>query len=498
MTTAVIESTDRTAPVSAKKIPLRISREELLWPLVFMLSMTMIGLKFPVGYLLAPVVLVNRFRHNRYDFIIMVTIMMDGYNLFGVDDILIKPYNVASVLSLCCLLVIRKAPVLKRITAALAVYLAVLLAICSLSDESVISQIYGVRNYLLIAYLFFPIVAFSGTRFEMDVFLKRIMIFAFIFCWYYIIDSIVMGGFFMMPEDSTGWSDGSTFYSLNIHPILNVFIRRWPLGLYIFGIAAYAMSRRFTLSRAQWLLVAAAFIISRSFTVTVAFIVAYFISQNNWRRLLQYFCAGIVGLAVMYFVDGIVSGGATVVEETETGVVYHSSVMRVQSQVDQVIDLVTGNYDEETLAALGSTRGAQVVPKFELLYDLGKQWTGLGFLDRERTTNQKFVIENEMYTDVEKSVEVATGVEVVPAQIVLSVGYIGLVLHILFFVYLWYVVRRMPDSGLFLCCTVFFAVAGIGGFAGLIEPPSLVLVGLATGAVILGAKDRLPGFVATD
>ncbi len=494
MTTATVSSDNTT---TTAKVPLRITREEVFWPLAFMLSMSMIGLRFPLGYLLAPVILINRFKHNRYDFIIMLSLMMGFYNLFWINDTIIKNYNVASILSLGCMVAIKKAPILRRIVVALVIYFFGLLFFCLMSDESMISQIFGVRDYLLIAYLFVPIAAFSGMKFDIRQFFHRLMIFAFIFCWFYILDSIVFGGFLLMPEDATHTLKESVFYDLNIHPISEMFIRRWPQGLYIFSLCAYPIARYYKLSRAQWAIIAVAFLISRSFTVTVGFVVAIFLAQRNFGKLLKYAAISLVGMVGLYFVDGIISGGGTTVVQGESGMHYTSTPLRIKSQIDQIIDFCTGNYDEETVAALGSTRGAQVVPKFELLYDLGKEWTGFGFLDRERTTNQKYIIINDLYLDVEKSEEVATGVEIIPAQVILSIGYLGLILHILFFVYLWRVLRRLPEAGLYLSSAAFFVVAGISGFCGLIEPSSLVLVGLACGVAILAAKPDLPGFAPT-
>ena len=81
---------------------------------------------------------------------------------------------------------------------------------------------------------------------------------------------------------------------------------------------------------------------------------------------------------------------------------------------------------------------------------LTKEWTGFGFLDRFRTTNQKYIIENELYIDVSNSEEVAVGVEVIVFEIILTIGYIGLIIHILFYVYLWWIIRKFKFSGYFL------------------------------------------------
>ncbi len=70
---------------------------------------------------------------------------------------------------------------------------------------------------------------------------------------------------------------------------------------------------------------------------------------------------------------------------------------------------------------------AQAIPKIDLINRYHKQWTGLGFLHPEKTTSNRFIIVNEYYSDLSSNVEVATGVEVVPIQVYLHGGWIGLI-----------------------------------------------------------------------
>ncbi len=467
----------------------RITRENILWPLAFLLSLSMIGLHFPLGYLLAPVILVSRFKKDKYDFIIMLTLMMDGYSLFSVEDIYIKPYNVASILALICLLIIKKPIIYKKIILGIVAYALCLLTFCFLSDEPIISQIYGVRNHLLICYLFVPIAVFSGEDFDIKKLFNHLFVYVIIICWFYIIDSIVLGGYLLIPKSLAGWGASSTFYDLNIHPISNMFFRRTIHTLIIFSLCVYPLAKYYKLNKWHWTLLVLALFISRTFAFIVAIIFVFLFSQGQFKKIWKYAIISVVGFIGLYFIDSLISGNRQTIEENENGIVYKSSVLRIQSHVDQLRDLITGNLDEETMAAMGSSRGAQIVPKIELLYDLGKEWVGFGFLDRERTTNQKYIIENELYTDISASEEVATGVEVIPIQIILDIGYLGLIIHILFYIYLWWIIRKLKYARYAASVVIFFAIIGISGFGGLIQPISLNMVGLAFGAVLLANKD---------
>lgn len=485
-------SNPKVTPTENKaKEYLRITKENILWPLVFLLSLSMVGMRFPLGYLLVPIILINRFRSDKYDFIIMLTLLTDGYSFFAADDILIKPYNIAAVLALICLLIVKKPPFLKQIIAAIVTYGACLLAFCFISDEPLISQIYGPRNHLLICYLFVPIAVFSGEKFEMKEFFKHLLIYLFIICWFSIIDSVVFGGYLLLPESLAGWGDSSTFYDLNIAPIANSFMRKTAHSLYILSLCTLPMAKYFKFSKWFWFAFISALLITRTFSFTVAFLIVFFVSQGNWRKIGKYALICILGFVALYFFDGAITGNKGTLEVTDNGMSYRSSYLRIHSHVDQIIDLIEGNLDEETAAALGSTRGAQVIPKMELLYDLDKEWTGFGFLDRNRTTNQKYIIENELYVDISNSEEVAIGVEVIPIEIILRIGYLGLIIHILFYASICWMIRKLKYAAYFYATAGFFVITGLGGFGGLIEPNSLVMVGLALGAVLLSNKEEI-------
>ena len=80
--------------------PLRLAGHEYLWPLFFLLSMSMMGLRFPLGYLLVPIILISTFRRDRYDFLIMLTLFFGGFGLIGEGTMPVKPWDIAFVVSI--------------------------------------------------------------------------------------------------------------------------------------------------------------------------------------------------------------------------------------------------------------------------------------------------------------------------------------------------------------------------------------------------------------
>lgn len=472
---------------------LSFSFSDILWPLAFMLSLSMIGLKFPLGYLLAPVILVNRFMKDRYDFLIMTTIFLGGYNLFSGDDIHFQLYNLTAIVSFIAFVSVKRDALLRKITIGIFAYAACLVALCLISEESLRSQIHGLRDYLLICYLFFPIMAFSGKDFDIRELFRRLILYTLIFCWFDVIDSLVLGGFILLPEDMAGWYGESTFLHPIISPIHGFFIRKFTLSLALMSLCLFPVVKYYKLGRWMWIAVAGAILVCKGFSLVLGVLVVYFLLQGSYKRMMQFGIAAVLLLVTGYFVDGAISKGYSVpisgddMGDTEF-VSFGQSRLRIKSQIDQIIEGLSGDVDLETAAALGSGRGAQIIPKVELLYDLGRQWTGFGFLSRENTTNRKYIIENDLYMGITGEEEVATGVESVPVQIFLSIGYIGLIIHVAFFVWLWWLIRRYKYVNYYLSCAGFFLIVGITGFGGWITYYSLTLIGISYAAAIMAQR----------
>ncbi len=472
-----------------KKEELHLTKAEWLWPLAFMLSMSMLGLSFPLGYLLVPLILINRFRKDRYDFIIMLTIFLGRFSLISEDAYFIRTTSITFVISILGILIFRKPALIKKIILAFVAYAGLIIVMICLSNESIAVQIRsGVFNYLSFAYFIIPLLAFSGKEFDIKLFFRKLFPFLFIFCAYYIIDGIILKGPVMMPFDaSRNFTQFTpTFYSFRVDPFSFQIIRRWPQGLYLLTLCIYPIVRVFKLSTRQWILIFAALVVSRTFTVLVAYIFVYIMVQGNAKKLIKYTLIGIISIIGLYFFDGLLSGSHSIDGQV-------NSFLRIKSSIDQIIDIREAQ-DEEDISALGSGRMAQAIPKIEQLFSLNKQWTGFGFLNRELSTSNEFIIENELYVDIEQSEEVSTGVEIVPIQIILTIGIIGLIGHIIFFVYIWWVVRRLKYSMYYLSLLVVFSIMGISGFSGLILIHGLYLSGLALAAVIMANKREIGGF----
>jgi hypothetical protein len=140
------------------------------------------------------------------------------------------------------------------------------------------------------------------------------------------------------------------------------------------------------------------------------------------------------------------------------------------------------------MANFASGRGAQILPKFEALYDQNREWLGFGFLHPKYTKKAKFFINNDLYINAEKAQEVVTEVEVAPLQTVLDMGYIGLILQLSFYFGMYYAIRKLKYSGYYLSVLVCIFICSISGYSGLNTPDGLALIGFALGCVLLANK----------
>lgn len=484
-----------TAPLSGNvkekrpaKEPLKFTFKEILWPTAFLLSLSMIGLHIPVGFLFVPLILLQRFINDRYDFVIMLTFLVGGYAFIEGPDLYIDLMLLTTLVWVLACLVLKKPPILMKVFVAICIFCALQLLIMSRSLESMRIQWPGLRDSLTIGYLFVPFVVFSGKKFDIMVFFKHVIAYVLVICVFYIIDSAIVGGEVLIPRDPSFYHSGLVSMIGNLH-YGDFLVRRWPLALKILVLAVYPIAKYYKLSPLQWVLIISALLICRTFTFAAGVVVGYVVLKGKGTKLLKYAGIGIAAIVALYFIDA--SLGETVIEsEYHEDEVSVTSTLRIKSQIDQILFFDATKADDTDLAKLGTNRGAQIIPKLMLLYELGKEWTGLGYLSRENTKISAYTIDNFMYFDVDNSIEVATGVECDPIQILLTIGYFGLILYVAFYYYLWRVIRKLPYAGLYLSTLGIFCLIGIAG-AGILSHSSLILVALGYAAVILNSKDRL-------
>lgn len=453
--------------------PLELTWSDYRWPLIFLVSMSMMGLKFPLGYLLVPIILISSFRRDRYDFVIMLSLFFGGFGLIGENTLPIKAWDIGFVVSVIGVIVLKKTLFEKKVVWMTLIYGASLVFLATFSEESMIVQIRTIRNYLFFLYFIVPIIVFRGQKFDIRVFFIRLIPFIIILFCFYVLDCYIFNGHIMLPCTYIWDGSESVFYSPFYYGF-GYFPRIYPPGLFPAVLAVYPLARFYKLYGWQWILSLLVLGATKTFTVISGLIAEYVIAMPDVKRTLRYaaFAFGFIG--VVYLIDSVLPMHGDNQEST----------FRIYSSVRQIVDIGAAQ-DDEDLAELGSGRLGQAFPKFELIDEMGKQATGLGFLHAELTTNPKYIIDNPFYSDISRAEEVATGIEVEPLQVYLSAGYIGLIIHFVYIFLTYYFVRKFRYS--FYYVTVLFALFwfGLGGFAPLNAHDGLILCSLAFSVVYL-------------
>lgn len=463
------------------------------WTVAFMLSLAALGLSFYPAVLPLIFIMARSWCQSRYDFLIQLVLVIGGY---GFIDSLITRINFGQfgfALGVMFAFLLRKNRIEKRLVAATFAYFVVMWALAIYDDESIRNQWSTINVFAEIIFFTVPLAIFAGRHFSFDTFVRSIFPYAMIACVFYIVDAFVLCGWVLVPRLQM-WGSFSAFYDLVWSPFSGFFVRKYPPGLYILVLLLLPLAREYRLKPKYWLLVILAVISTQTFTFISGLVLVFAISQGGFRRTMKLGGVMVVGLVALYFVDE--SMGYTIEDGT------YISPMRISSSVRQITDFVelteTANVDVEDMADFGSGRMAQVIPALDLMSRRGYHWHGLGFLNNVTTDVPAYMIDNDLFRDISNTETSIGQVEVTALRVYVYGGIIGLLAHILYFLYIYLAVRRLPRSSYLLCVMLTFVWFGIGGFEGLATHMSLTLVGVALAVPLLCARNNPVSDTSTD
>lgn len=447
-------------------------------PVLFMLSMTAVGLSFYPAWLIVLMMLVKRFKTDRYEALIMLLIALGGYGLrpgpTTIECLII--YAVAVPL----IFLLRQTVATRRALAILGVYAAGCLILSFRSLEPLSRQLLVLMWYLSFLFFLIPLGMFAGRSFRMDDFFNRLYPYAVIYCVYYWIDGLVLCGPVMLPVIQP-FVGAHPFWELYMIPFNGV-ARVYPPGFYLILMLIYPLVRSYRLRWWEMVLFLVALSITKTFSLISAVLLGFIICQKGFSKTSKYLVLGAGLFAAVYALDLSISD----LSQIATG---EGTKLRIASTVNQFV-LLDSAQDAEDLAEFGTGRMGQIIPKVERLNEMGLEWTGFGFLHPTKTDNPALMIENPYYADIANNYESVAAVEVIPVQVFLNMGYIGLVWHVLFLLGLILVIRKLPDAKYFWSLMAMFICLGIGGFCGMVQPQGQMIVATAFAMVILQDKTR--------
>lgn len=472
---------------TAKRPYLSIAPRAWTEIVVFLLSMAALGLEFPPALPVVLLLMFKSFITNRYEFIIQMTLFFGGYGLHDSSSLPVHNSITIFVVILILLLINRKPPVVKRTFLIFGIFLGAILILINFSDLSFMSQVSRTRFYLFFLYFYLPLLAFDNLKFDMGRFMTMVMGYTIVLAAFYIIDSIVLCSHILIPRVFDYDLIVSKWDKLHIFPFQKLFRRIYPPGMYLTTLAIFGFTHILRLRKAHIVIIVLGLSCTKTITFFFGLICAYIFLQKSARKIIKYSFLSLLTIISLYFVD-------VELEKTRQFNTHDTeSPLRIRSTITQITEAAAAKTEEE-LASLGSGRMAQAIPKFELLYKYHKQWTGFGFLDRNKTTDHRYIIDNELYQSVSQQSEVATGVEIAYAQTILDIGYLGLIAQIITYVVITLSIRRLRYFRLYMSVLLAVIIYGIGGYCSINNMEGQLLLGLAYAAVLLSNRDVLPGF----
>lgn len=465
---------------SAAKPYIPLERGWWRTPLLFMLSLSMVGLEIWPAIALSILFLAHSWRNDRYEFMIMLMFVCGGFGLYNVDQLPVCITDIAMLVSIVLWFIYRKPLILKKTLVALCIMIIFMFAISFMSVESFTVQVFMMRKYWYILCIILPFAVFSGKEFDFAVFAQKLLPYMVLMAIFYILDGFVICGHVLVPKETN--INDSTFYDPAFHPLSGNFYRIYPPGLYFYILLFIPILRNYRLHWWQWALFAGAFIACQTFTVIIAFLAVFIVFQGSLRSITKWSLLGIILLAGIYVVDGMLPT-VTRGESTQTQ-------LRIKSSIDQFVDLYNA-VDDEDIANFASGRMAQVLPKVEIVNREHRQLIGLGFLHPQKTTLNQYIIENEYYSDIEQAEEVSTGVEISQVQVFIQMGWLGLIVLTVFYLSLYLIIRKLKYSYIFLSTMIFTFISGFGGFITPYTAEGCMLLAYSFAIPILAERDKL-------
>lgn len=463
------------AEKASNKPLLKLSNADWRFTILFLVSLSMLGFGVYPFLLVVLAMFINRVAKNRYDLLLMLMILGSSPGFISSYVIPVNLLDPLLVLSVIAMFFYRKTPLVKPIFNLIVGYVAFLVAIALISDESLGIQVLVFRRYACVVAFVIPLWLFANRGFDIQYFFRKALAYFLVICVMYAIDGLILSGWVLIPADS-GLSNFSDYPSLWNSPVLfpftSTFPRKYPEALYVICLAAYPLGRYYRLQWWQWALIGASFFVVRTMTVVVAFAVTYIFSQGHVTKVMRYCVAAIILGWVAYMGDSAAG-----------------SPFRFASTIDQFMELGNSR-DQEDFAEFGSGRMIQIIPKWEALVEQNCEWLGFGFIHPSKSTAARYQITNNLVHDIEKSDESVAIVENAQFNTIIHTGIIGLLVQTLVFVMIYIKLRRRKDSRFYLATLIFCTIAGVGEYASINSNEGGLWVATAIGAVLLVNRDN--------
>ena len=457
---------------NSEKETLQFFPQELFSAFIYLITLALLGLEFPVAYFLLPIILFSTFLRNRYDFLIQFTILCGSYAFYNEDKAFpFKWMDIALLLSVIAIVIYRRDKTLNKLLLFTGGYFAILFFFALLSSESLMIQLRRMREYWGIIYFMFPLLIFAKEEFDIKIFYRKILTYAYIIGIFYIIDCFIFGGNILVPRTPSYSGYYSTYYKFYCYP--GSFPRKYPHGIFIWALCVFPLLRLYSIQLKHAIVFILTLIACRTFSIIGGLFLTALFFMGNALKTIKYISIGILFFVIGFYVDKEMGG-----------------VLRIQQLFEQ-FEVLKDPTNPELLIKFGTGRMAQFIPKIDHMIYSGKLYEGFGFLHDKLSKGNEFMITNEFYTDVTQSEESVARVEMSQLQTILDIGIIGFLIQVFYYlaIYFW-ILRPMPYSQSYLVVFVCISLFGVGGFTGVTSHQGLLLLGLTSGTILLAHKQQ--------
>lgn len=459
------------------KVYFRFTIADWAWNILFMLSLALVGLEFKPGNLLVALLLLREFKICREAFIIKLMFVFGGYAFtFPNTQWGVNLNFILFIVAIGGMFLLRKDKVLKRSIIAYVCYaMAVMLIALPFGLERLSVQLRPMLSFLTFCFFVIPLLCFNGRAFDIHEFWRQLMSLMLVVCVFYIIDAFVVRGWLLVPCAWFSFDNVSTWHSIVMYGPGGPIPRKYPPGVFPLALLVYPLARYYRLRWWQWGIVLVALGCTQTSTVIFALVIGYIICQGTVKKYLLYGVGAISLFTVLYYIDD--SMGYTMSEQ---------STMRIASSVNQILALNEAE-DDEDFADAGSGRIAQALPALEMQHEQHRELQGFGFID-SRTTNPRALVYCEFFRDPEMQVIAVTSVEITYLRVLLTLGWIGLIIWLLYYIGIYGIIHKLRYARYYINVVIIMLIYGVSGWSSLFDPPGLLITAMSYAVVLLANK----------
>lgn len=459
--------------------PLVISGAQWKRPLIFMLTLSLCGLKFYPAFLFLLIILVNSFRTDRYEFMVMLMLSFGSYGITTDATFFVKGVDLILVVGVVLFLTMYKTPLVRRLSWLWLGYVVALIFIASHSAESMRIQLLSIRFYAAICCFIIPVALFAGRPFSMPKLFEALMPFALLMCGFYAIDALILKGNILVPR-TFAWGADSSFFHPVLDPLSTKIFRKYPPGMLFVAFAAYPVLRYYRLSAWQWTVIVAGILSTQTFIVITGFTLLFCFTKGLGKYVISSIGLFVALIGIAYAVDSMLP-----IKANEDGT--YTSTLRIKSSVMQFSALST-SAEVEDIARFGSGRMAQLIPNLELINSEHRELYGLGFIHPDYSNIARYKIVNVFFSDIANNEIMAGVVEINPAQVYVYAGIAGLIVVYGFYGLICRIIHKCRYKKFFYYALFLMLFFSLGNYAYINGSGTLITLGFSLGAVCLANR----------